>query len=179
MGAVILPRVPVGRPLLFASLLLLAACRRPDPAKELAFSALEAYWVVDNPVGQTQYLAPAVRLVIRNQAESPQRTLEATAVFRRVGEEDKTWGSDWRRIAPSGKPLLPGHDTLVVLKSDARYTSTGAPAGMFENAEFKDALVEVYVRLGSSPWYKVRQLPVERRIGARGAHVVTTAPEAH
>jgi hypothetical protein len=174
---VILPRVPfVARGVLLASLLL-ASCRRPDPAKELAISGLEAYWVVDAPVGDTQYLAPAVRLLIRNATSEPQRSLEVTAVFRRKGEEDKTWGSDWRRVAPSGKPLLPGKETLVVLKSDARYTSKGgAPEGMFENEAFRDAVAEVFVRLGSSPWYKVGQIPVERHIGARAASLVKTAP---
>jgi hypothetical protein len=151
-----------------AGLGLLSACRAPDPAKELSFSGLEAYWVYDTPLGQTQYMAPAVRLVIHNQADRPQRSLEATAVFRRKGEENKTWGSDWRRVAPSGKPLLPGHDTLVVLKSDARYSTT-APEQMFEHEQFRDAYAEVFVRLGSSPWYKVGQLDVERRIGTRAA----------
>jgi len=176
MGAVTLPRVAFARCLLLASLVPLAACRRPDPAKEVAVSGLEAYWVVDTPVGQTQYLAPAVRLVIRNATDAPQHALEVTAVFRRKGEEDKTWGSDWRRVAPAGKPLAPGKETLVVLKSDARYSAIGAPEGMFENEAFRDAMAEVFVRLGSSSWYKVGQVPVERHIGARVTSLVRSAP---
>jgi len=155
----------------------LAGCRRPDPAKELAVSGLEAYWVVDTPAGQTEYLAPAVRFTVRNTTETPHRSLEATAVFRREGETD-TWGSDWRRLAPSGKPLAPRQETLVVLKSDARYYSTGPPESMFTHEKFRDVNAEVFVRLGSSPWHKVGQLMVERRIGAKTVQqgAATSAP---
>jgi len=158
---------------LVAALLLASpGCRRPDPQKELDVSQLEAYWVVDTPVGREQYLAPAVRLVLKNKGQAPAHSLEATAVFRREGEEDKTWGSDWRRVAPAGKALRPGQETVLVMKCDARYHTNGPPESMFTHEKWKDATVEVFVRLGSSPWTKLGQLAVERRIGSR-----TLAPE--
>jgi hypothetical protein len=150
-----------------ATVALVAGCRVPDPAKEVSVSDLEAYWVVDTPTGETQYLAPAVRLTLANTSDNPHRSLEAKASFRQNGET-ATWGSDWRRITPRGKPLLPGQHTLAVLKSDARYYSTGPPETMFTHVSFRDANAEVFVRLGASRWHKVGQLAVERRIGAKG-----------
>jgi hypothetical protein len=38
---------------------------------------------------------------------------------------------------------------------------------MFANEHFKDALVEVFVRAGSSGWVKFGEADVERRIGSR------------
>jgi hypothetical protein len=169
----VVPRVENVRVwLVVAACLLSSACRRPDPQKELDLSQLEAYWVVDSPVGSEQYLAPAVRLVLKNKGQAPARALEATAVFRREGDGDKTWGSDWQRVAPGGKPLQPGQDTVVVMKSDARYHTNGPAESMFQHELWKDTSVTVFVRLGSSPWTKLGDLPVERRIGSR-----TVAPE--
>ena len=148
-----------------------SGCRRLDPQKELSISGLEAYWVIDAPVGNEQYIAPAVRLVLRNKGEHTARALETTAVFRRKGEEKETWGSDWMRVAPQGKPLAPGQETVLVMKSDARYRSAGTPDSMFRHELFKDAKVEVFVRLGSSAWTKVGELEVERRIGSKTVEV--------
>jgi hypothetical protein len=144
-----------------------AGCHTPDPAKELAVSDLEAYWVVDTPSGGEQFLAPAVRMIVKNRGARAAHSLEATAVFRRQGEESKTWGSDWRRVLPSGRSLEPGQETVLVLKSDARYHSQGDAESMFRHELFKDATVEVFLRLGSSPWTKFGHLEVARRVGSK------------
>jgi hypothetical protein len=146
----------------------LAACRRPDPQKELAVEDVETYWVVDSSVGDKRYLAPAVRFSVRNKGEKPHRSIEATASFRRQGEAEN-WGSDWQRVAPSGKPLEPGQATVLVLRSDGRYYSTGEPESMLQHELFKDARVEVFLRVGSSTWVKCIDTPIERRIGSRAA----------
>lgn len=131
---------------------------------------METYWVIDPSVGETQYLAPAVRFRLRNKGTAAHRTIQANAVFRRKGE-DETWGSDWQRVLPGGQAVEPGEDAVVVLKSDARYYSTGDPETMFTHAEFKDTGVKVFVRLASSGWVEVVDTPVERRIGSRSVQV--------
>jgi hypothetical protein len=160
----------VRRALQAASLLaalLPTACQSPDPQRELELLDLETYWAVDAALGERQYIAPVARFRIRNKGATTLRTVEATATFRRKGEEQLDWGTAWERPTPAGKPLEPARDVLVVLKSDGRYYSSGEPASFFAHAQFKDALVTVYARVGSSQWVKFAEREVERRIGTR------------
>lgn len=143
------------------------ACRAPEPRAELELTDVETYWVIDSALGMTEYIAPAVRFRLRNKGARPWAGIQATATFRRKGEESKTWGSDWRQVTTSAKPLAPGQDTLVVLKSDGRYYSTGTPESMFRHQLFKDAKVEVFLRIGASGWVKFTEADIERRIGSK------------
>jgi hypothetical protein len=145
----------------------LAACASRDPRAELEIVEAETYWVVDAPRGGSHYLAPAVRVRIRSKAEEPILSIQATANFRRVGETE-VWGSGWEQVTRAAKPLPPGGETVVVLRSDGRYNSPGTPESMFAHALFRDVTTEVYLRIGSSAWAKMVEIPVERRIGARG-----------
>lgn len=144
------------------------ACHRPDPRRELEIVEPETYWVVDATEGEKLYLAPAVRFSVRNKGAEPRHFIEAQAVFRRAGETEQ-WGSDWKRVTPPGKPLDKGQTSLVVLRSDGRYYSTGRPEDMFQHALFKDASVQVFLRVGSSAWDKFADMPIERRVGSRAA----------
>jgi len=148
---------------------LAGACWVPDPSKELAIEDLETYWALDASVGETHYLAPAVKFRLRNQGPKPQRSIQATAVFRRKGEEGQTWGSDWQQVTPSSKPLGVGKAALVIMKSDGRYYSTGTPEMMFGHERFLDATVQIFVRVGPSGWAKMAEAAVERRIGSRSS----------
>ena len=145
----------------------LGGCRSPDPQAVLEVSNLETYWAIDSAQGDTQYIAPVVRLQVRNRGAEPLRSVQATATFRRKGEEAVTWGADWQQVGSSGHPLAPGQTTLVVLKSDARYFSNGPVEGMFNHEKFRDAFVEVFLRVGSSPWTKFAAVDIERRVGSR------------
>jgi hypothetical protein len=154
-------------------LIALAGCRAPDPGRELEISEVETYWVLDAPVGQTLYMAPALRFRVSNRGKEAQASIQATAVFRRVGESE-VWGTDWQQVTAPRKPLLPNESMLLTLRSDGRYYSTGAPDTMFTHAEFKDAEVEVFLRSGSSGWVKMDlsgkgpgKLAIDRRIGAK------------
>jgi hypothetical protein len=147
-------------------LLGLAACRVLDPQQELAIDDVETHWALDRSKGDTRYLAPVIRFHVRNKGIRVLRAVQATATFRQQGES-ASWGSDWRDVTPSGKPLQPGQVALVVLKSDARYYSTGPVEGMLAHREWKDANVEVFLRIGPSGWSKFAATGVERRVGAR------------
>ena len=142
------------------------ACQSPDPRAVLEVSGIEGYWAVDPPSGETRYIAPAARMRVTNKGPQPLRSVQATATFRRKGESE-TWGSDWQQVSSSARMLAPGQTALVVLKSDARYSSPVEPEAMFTHAQFKDARVEVFLRVGSSPWTRFGEVDVERRIGAR------------
>jgi len=126
-------------------LLLLAptlSCHSPDPQAVLEVTDVEAYWAVDPPSGDTRYIAPAVRLHVRNKGAEPLRSVQATATFRRKGEA-QTWGSDWQQVSTSAHPLAPGHQL------------------------FKDARVEIFFRVGASAWSKFADADVARHIGSR------------
>ena len=142
------------------------ACQSPDPQALLEMSDLEAYWAVDPASGDTRYIAPAARFHVKNKGPEPLRSVQATATFRRKGEAE-TWGSDWQQVSTSAKLLAPGQTALVVLKSDARYSSPVEPEAMFTHQQFKDARVEIFLRVGSSPWTRFGETDVARRIGAK------------
>lgn len=131
---------------------------------------METYWVVDETAGEKLYLAPAVRFAVKNKGREPRHFIETQAVFRREGETQQ-WGSDWKRVTPPGKPLDAGQSAIVVLRSDGRYFLTGQPDSMFKHPLFKDASVQVYLRVGSSGWAKFAEMPVARQIGARSSKV--------
>lgn len=145
------------------------ACRSPDPRTVLEVTDVETYWAIDPAQGDTQYIAPVVRFEVHNNGTRDQRTVEAQVTFRRKGE-DAIWSSAWRRVAAPGDKLLPaGSRALVVLKpeGEGRYFSTGPPESMFRHERFRDATVEVFLRIGSSRWTRFATADVERRIGAR------------
>lgn len=158
--------------------LVAAGCKAPDPKEHFDVSDLETYWAVESPRGETQYIAPVVRFRLRNKGAEPSRSVQAQAVFHRVGEDDKSWGSDWKEVAPARKPVLPGTELFVELKSDGHYYTTGTPESMFAHEAFKDAKVDVFLREGRSGWILMAAADVERRIGSKtaGVPVVPAAP---
>lgn len=154
------------------------ACQSADPKAELRVSDVETYWVVDSPVGSTQYIAPAVRFRVTNKGSRPWGSIQATATFRRKGEETKSWGSDWRPVTATDKSLAPGEDVLVVMRSDGRYYSSGNAESMFHHDLFRDATVEIFLRIGASSWTRFWEGGVERRIGTKdlAAEATPTRP---
>lgn len=156
---------------IFLLALVPVSCRTPDPQAELSISGLETFWAIDPSAGQTNYIAPAVHFRVFNKGKEPLDTVQATAVFRRRGEENQTWGSDWRQLSTRARPLRPGHEIMVAMKSDARYSSTGPIEEMFGNAMFKDAVVQVFLRVGASQWSRFVDQSVERNIGSRSVRL--------
>jgi hypothetical protein len=148
---------------------LAAACRSPDPRTVVEISGQETYWAIDQAQGERQFIAPVVRFTVHNKGDKPLRTLEAQATFRRKGE-DVIWSSAWTKVTgPNGAPQAPDGRSLVVLKpeGEGRYFTNGPPESMFTHPQFRDANVDVFLRIGSSPWTKFFNADVERRIGSR------------
>jgi hypothetical protein len=154
--------------------LLLSGCQTPDPQSELQLSDLETYWAIDSSMGATHYISPVVRFRVKSLSAVPLRSVEATVAFKRKGEENLTWGTDWQRLTTPSRPLQPGQGALVVMKSDARYYSQGSVEGMFTHAQFRDAKAVVFLKVGASSWSQFAEAEVERRIGSKS--VEATAP---
>ena len=157
--------------------LLALACQSPDPKTVLEISELETYWAVDRAAGERVYIAPVVRFSVRNKGAEELRTVQASANFRRKGEEQLEWGGAWQDLTPTGRPLPPGASRLVVLTSDGRYYSSGEPHTFFEHALFKDARAQVWLRVGNSRWALFAEPDVERRIGTRAVEGLLLAPQ--
>jgi hypothetical protein len=151
------------------------SCRPPDPLAVLEVSDIETYWAVDPPSGDIRYIAPAARFHVKNKGPEPLRSVQATATFRRKGEA-QTWGADWQQVSSSTRPLAPGQTVLVLLKSDARYSSPAEPEAMFGHQLFKDARVEYFLRVGSSPWTRFGEADVARQIGSRTVQEAAPVP---
>lgn len=160
-----------------AALVAASACKAPDPRQHFEVKDVETYWAVESPRSETQYIAPVVRFRLHNKGGEPSRSVQAQAVFRRAGEEDKSWGSDWKEVAPARKPIPPGGELFVELKSDGHYYTTGTPESMLTHAQFKDAKADVFLREGRSGWTLMAAVDVERRIGSKSA-VIPVIPEA-
>jgi len=156
-------------------LVLLSACQAPDPQTAVEVTALETYWAVDSPTGETQYIAPVVRFQLRNKGQEALDSIQATATFKREGE-DQAWSGAYQQVKPpNGRELPAGQAVAVMLKpeGEGRYTSTVGPEQMLLHAQFKDVRVEVFIRLGSSNWVKMAETPIERRLGS---HAVSATP---
>ena len=142
---------------------LLAGACTPDPAKEVALSDFEAYWVVDSPLGETNRISPAVRFKVTSTGA--RKSIEAMSSFRRKSELQVEWGSDTTRVTQSGKPMAPGESRSVTLVSDRHYTGPADPEDLLRNAHFTDVHVLIFIRVGPSSWVKMAELDADRRIG--------------
>jgi hypothetical protein len=155
------------RAVLVVAGLVLAACHTPDPQKELEVRQIETYYAIDRKAGDTLYISPVVRFRLANKTPEALGPIQASATFRRVGEENQTWGGAWVQVTPSGKPLEPGKDQDVILQSEGHYTTQGEAQGIFTHDQYRDVKSEVFLRVGSSGWVKMAAAPVDRRIGPK------------
>ncbi len=152
-----------------AALLLAAAapagCSSHDPAKELAVSGIETYWVVDSPQQGQNFIAPAVRFRLRNVGKEPLGAIDARARFP-AADQSEPWGSIQQVVSTWSRPLKPGQQTVVTVRSAGRYHAAAPPEDILRSPAFRDPRVEIFVRIGASSWAKLGEAAVSRRIGA-------------
>jgi hypothetical protein len=158
---------PRGAALVAALLLPALACTSHDAAKELAVSEVETYWIVDSPQQGQNYIAPAVRFRLRNVGPATLGSVQARARFP-APDQEEVWGSIQEQVSTWSKPLEPGRDALVTVRSAGRYHAPADPEEILRSPAFKDPRVQIYVRIGSSNWAMLAEAPVARRIGAPG-----------
>jgi len=157
-------RGPAG--LAIALALAVCGCRSHDAARELAVSALETYWIVDSPQQGQNYVAPVVRFRLKNVSAETIGSIQARARFPAPDQGDEVWGSIQEQVSTWRHPLEPGADRLVTVRSAGRYHAPVDPQDILRSPGFKDPRVQVFVRIGGSPWALVAEAAVERRIGA-------------
>ncbi len=142
-----------------------AGCSSHDPAKELAVSGVETYWIVDSPQQGQNYIAPAVRFHLKNVSGQTIGSIQARARFP-APDQREAWGSIQEQVSTWSRPLEPGKEAIVTVRSAGRYHAAADPQDILRSPAFKDPRVEVYVRIGASSWAKMAEATVDRRIGA-------------
>jgi hypothetical protein len=147
--------------------LVATACQRHDAAKDLAVSGVETFWIVDSPRQGQNFVAPAVRFRLKNVSPGTLGSIQARARFPSP-DQDETWGSIQEQVSTWSRPLDPGQERLVTVRSAGRYHAPADPEEILRSTAFKDPRVEVFVRIGSSSWAMLAEAPVSRRIGAPG-----------
>ena len=141
-------------------------CQSHDPAAELQVGGFQTYWIVDSPQQGQNYIAPVVRFRLRNLTQRPLSAVQARARFPAPGQKEDVWGSIQEQVSTWRRPIPPGQDTLVTVRSAGRYHSSADPPDILRSPAFEDPKVEVWVRIGASRWALLAQGSVERRIGA-------------
>lgn len=143
------------------------ACRSHDPAKELSVSGVETFWIVDSPQQGQNFVAPAVRFRLKNIGPETLGSVQARARFP-APDQGETWGSIQEQVSTWSRPLDPGKEAVVTVRSAGRYHAPADPEDILRSPAFKDPRVEVFVRIGSSNWAVLAEATVARRIGAPG-----------
>jgi hypothetical protein len=161
--------MPSSRGVALAALVLVAgsACTSHDPSKELSVSGVETYWVVDSPERGQNYVAPAVRFRLKNVGPETLGSVQARARFPSPDQRE-AWGSIQEQVSTWSRPLEPGREAVVTVRSAGRYHAPADPEDILRSPAFKDPRVEVFVRIGSSNWAMLAEATVTRRIGAPG-----------
>src|SRR5512139_2169470 len=103
-----------------AAVLLLSACQRHDPAKELTLSSLQTYWIVDSPQAGQNFVAPTVRFRLKNVGPGTLGSIQARARFP-APDQDEVWGSIQEQVSTWSRPLEPGREVEVTVRSAGRY----------------------------------------------------------
>ncbi len=158
---------PRGATLAATLLLTLSACKGHDPARELAVSGIETYWIVDSPQQGQNFIAPAVRFRLKNVGRETLGSVQARARFPARGQ-DEVWGSIQEQVSTWQRPLEAGREAVVTVRSAGRYHAAADPEELLRSPGFEDPRAEIYVRIGSSSWAMLGEAAVERRIGAPG-----------
>jgi hypothetical protein len=156
-----------GIPLAALALAAGVACQSHDPAKELALSGVETYWIVDSPQQGQNFVAPTVRFRLKNIGPATIGSVQARARFP-APDQDEVWGSIQEQVSTWSRPLERGQEVVVTVRSAGRYHAATDPEEILRSPAFKDPKVEVYVRIGSSNWALMAEASVARRIGAPG-----------
>ena len=139
------------------------ACSRVDPITALEPTDVVTGWYDEGIVDGKNKLVPSVSLKLRNKSDVDVRSVQVSAIFKRINEPEP-WG-DHFGWAIQGDSLPPGATTRdIVLRSGLGYTGEQPRQQMLQNKEFVDAKVEIFLKQGSGVWAKLAEFPIERQL---------------
>ncbi|OFW15497.1 MAG: hypothetical protein A3F70_12665 [Acidobacteria bacterium RIFCSPLOWO2_12_FULL_67_14] len=143
----------------------LAACESREVQKDLRLVNVHTGWYDSGIVeGGLNKLVPSISLELENVSERDIASVQINAVFRRVGEEEVSWGDHFVRAIDSSGLRAGSATTPIVLRSSFGYTGSQARIQMLQNKEFVDAKVEIFGRHGRRTWAKMGEYQIERQL---------------
>ena len=141
-----------------------SACRaEPDAKQALAVTDVVTGWLDKGLADGQNKLVPTISLKVKNGADRPLSYLQLNAVFRIAGDTEEL-GSKviW---ATQGTDLEPGASLGPFnLSSDLGYSSQAPRLQMLQHTQFKDAMVELFVKHGSRQWARLGEYKVTRQL---------------
>jgi len=144
---------------------LLAACESREVQKDLRLVNVHTGWYDSGIVeGGLNKLVPSISLELENVSERDIASVQINAVFRRVGEEEVSWGDHFVRAIDSSGLRAGSATTPIVLRSSFGYTGSQARIQMLQNKEFVDAKVEIFGKHRSKPWVKMAEFQIDRQL---------------
>src|SRR5436190_15277580 len=147
-----------------AAALLSAACApNVDLTSALVIESVSTGWTDAGHIETHNRIVPSVSFKLKNITDRRLRTLQITALFRRVNEPLE-WGSGFK-AATGSDGLAPGAETpTITVKSSIGYTGTDDTQELLTNSQFVDARVELFAKNGSSRWTRIGEYTVSRRL---------------
>ena len=153
---------------LLATTMLVVACGPSIPLPEqVELTDVTTGWYDAGilPDGKNK-LVPTISLHLRNMTADSLRVVQLNAVFRIIDDEEELGTAFTRAIGSDG--LMPGDATPpLVLRAQLGYTGEQPRHEMLQHSRFKDALVEVFGKQGSSQWQKLGEFTIERQLLTR------------
>jgi hypothetical protein len=150
---------------LVSGLSLACGPAEPDAKQALELTEVVTGWLDRGIVHGQNKLVPTISFRVRNRADRPISSVQINAVFRIVKDTEELGAKLVRGI---GRPLDPGGSVgPFVLSSELGYTSEASRVQMLQNANFRDAKVEVFAKHGSRQWVKLADLTVQRQLLTR------------
>ena len=148
-----------------AALVLTAACGpQVDLTSAIAVESVSTGWADAGHVDGHNRIVPWLSFKLRNVGGRKLRTLEINALFRRVSEPSREWGTGFR-AATDSTGLAPGAETpTITVKSSLGYTGTDENQELLQNSLFVDAKVELFAKNGSQAWTRIGEFPVSRQL---------------
>ncbi len=144
---------------------LVAGCESREVEKDLRIVNVHTGWYDAGIVeGGMNKLVPSISFELRNVSDRDIASVQVNAVFRRVGEEDVSWGDHFVRAIDSSGLRTGSTTTPLVLRSSFGYTGSQARVQMLQNKEFVDAKVEIFGRHGRRTWAKMGEYPIDRQL---------------
>lgn len=143
----------------------LAACESRVVEKDLKIVNVHTGWYDAGIVeGGMNKLVPSVSLELQNISERDIASVQLNAVFRRVAEQDVSWGEHFVGAIDSSGLRAGSTTTPIVLRSTFGYTGLQARVQMLQNKEFVDATVAIFGRHGRRNWAKMGEYQIDRQL---------------
>ena len=150
--------------LLLLGLLALSGCTRPVDLKQaLQITDTTSGWYDAGVVNGKNKLVPAVTFRLRRAAETDIATVSINALFRAADGAESSLDND---VFLQNVKFDSNQTAPIVARSENGYTADPpqSRADMLKHSEFRDMIVQVFVKHGASQWTELGRIDVRRTV---------------